>query len=357
MSTGSSSSSFAPLSDVDAQALYLYGRNTLQDAFGVIWETMLISAYGVFFAVAVYSIFRRGLKSRSSIAMLCAIVSLYASSLTLWALGVTTWVQDTHIAFMSNPTIPLLDRKGLVNGSIHSLATQQVALYLFNMVVADGVVLWRAWVLYPRALWMVSIPCILLVLTFSLAVVDVLCIFTLDVHQLPDLPSGSRICQSHLPWVFSLATNVTCTVLIGYRAWQHRRTMKTLGIVGHPWGMSADKVLSILVESGLIYCFLWLTQSFNYVKFGPTSRTNAGIYIYWLFNGLGNQISGIYPTLIIVIVNFKRTIWETDTISTIQFAGQSKGGNGEVHLDVSSRSENTGGLTMVDIRVAGSEVL
>ncbi|KAJ7812301.1 hypothetical protein B0H14DRAFT_3150384 [Mycena olivaceomarginata] len=331
MSTGSGSSSFAPLSDADAQALYLYGRNTLQDTFGVIWETALITAYGVFFAVAVYSIFWKGLKSRGSIAMLCAIVSLYASSLTLWALDVTTWVQDTHIAFMSNSTIPLPDRKGLVNGNLHGLATQQAALYLFNVVVADSVVLWRAWVLYPRALWMVSIPCVMLVLTFSLGVVQILCRFAFNIHQLPGLSGGSRVCVvSNLPWAFSLATNVACTILIGYRAWQHRRTMKALGIVRHPRRMSADK----------------LTQIYNYVKFGPASRTNAGIYIYWLFNGIGNQMLGMYPTLIIAIVNFKQTIWETDTVSTIQFAGQSKNGNNDVHLDSGVEAEGTRDLNI-----------
>jgi hypothetical protein len=64
----------APLSDTDAQALYLYGLDITQDAVGVIWETVFISepselyirtvvyalrfagAYGIFFAVAVYSI-------------------------------------------------------------------------------------------------------------------------------------------------------------------------------------------------------------------------------------------------------------------------------------------------------------
>ncbi|KAJ7224712.1 hypothetical protein GGX14DRAFT_426551 [Mycena pura] len=346
MSTGSNSSSFAPLSDVDAQTLYLYGRNTLQDALGVIWETMLISAYGVFFAVAVYSIFQKGLKSRGSIAMLCAIVSLYASSLTLWAFNVTIWVKDTHIAFMSNPTIPLPDRKGLVNHNINSFATQQIALYMFNMVVADGVVLWRAWVLYPRALWIVSIPCIMLVLTSGFGVLNVFCVYAINVHQLPDLPSGSRVCPSNLPWSFSLATNVACTILIGYRAWQHRRTMKSLDIVERRRGISADKVLSILVESGLIYCFLWLTQIYNFLKFGPTSRNNAGIYIYWLIDGIGNQISGMYPTLIIVIVNFKQTIWETDIVSTIQFAGQSKSRNSDVRLDSGVETERTGELNI-----------
>jgi hypothetical protein len=33
----------APLSDTDAQALYLYGLDITQDAVGVIWETVFIS--------------------------------------------------------------------------------------------------------------------------------------------------------------------------------------------------------------------------------------------------------------------------------------------------------------------------
>ncbi|KAJ7029265.1 hypothetical protein C8F04DRAFT_1103632 [Mycena alexandri] len=346
MSTGSSSSSFSPLSDADAQILHLYGRNTLQDAFGVIWETMLIGAYGVIFGVAVYSIFRKGLKSRGSIALLCAIVSLYASSLTLWALVVTQWIDDTHIAFMSNPNISLPDRKGLVNDNMLRFGPQRNALYVFNMVVTDGVVLWRAWVLYPRALWIVSIPCILLVLTFTLGVVNVLCIYAIDIHQLPNLSSSSRVCEPNLPWTFSLVTNITCTILIAYRAWQHRRTMKTLGIVGHSRGMSADKVLSILVESGLIYCLLWLTQIYNYLHFGPGSRPNAGIYIFYFFNGIGNHIPGIYSTLIIVLVNFKQTIWETNTVSTIQFAGQHKSGRSNVHPDSGVEAESSGELNI-----------
>ncbi|KAF7360001.1 hypothetical protein MVEN_00727400 [Mycena venus] len=312
MSSGSSSSSFGPLSDADAQALYLAGRDTAQDAFGVIWETMLISAYGVFFAVAIYSIFQNGLRSRGSIALLFAIVSLYASSLTLWVLGVATWFENTHLAFMNDPSIPLTDRKALVNDNFHRLDTQRIALYLFNMMVGDSVVIWRAWVLYPRALWVLSLPCILLLISFSFGVVNVICTFALDIHNLA-LPDDGRVCShSDVSWAFSLATNVSCTILIGYRAWQHRRTMKSLDIVGQSRGMSADKVLSILVESGFIYCFLWLTQVMNFIN---VSRNTPIIYIDLFSVGLGHQISGMYPTLIISIVNFSKKPFGRPTLS------------------------------------------
>jgi hypothetical protein len=34
------------------------------------------------------------------------------------------------------------------------------------------------------------------------------------------------------------------------------------------------------------------------------------IYIYEIFSGMGDQISGPHPTLIIVIVNLHQTIWD-----------------------------------------------
>jgi hypothetical protein len=69
--------------------------------------------------------------------MLCAILSLYTSSLTLWALGVTVWFQNAHLAFMGDPEIPLTDRKALVNDNIHRFNTQKIALYLFNVRVTN----------------------------------------------------------------------------------------------------------------------------------------------------------------------------------------------------------------------------
>lgn len=55
----------------------------------------------------------------------------------------------------------------------------------------------------------------------------------------------------------------------------------------------------------------------------------------------------MYPTLIICIVNFKQTIWETDAVgSTLQFVGQSKSGGDDIYLDSRVDVESTGKLNM-----------
>nr|GAT56536.1 predicted protein [Mycena chlorophos] len=70
---------------------------------------------------------------------------------------------------------------------------------------------------------------------------------------------------------------------------------------------AVDRLLALLLESGCIYCLFWLTQV---ILFVPVSRFNYTIYLYNLLGALGDQISGLYPTLIIVIVNYHHTIWD-----------------------------------------------
>ncbi|KAF7369739.1 hypothetical protein MVEN_00305500 [Mycena venus] len=336
MSSDSDPTLSAPLSDTDAQALYLYGLDITQDAIGVIWETIFISAYGVFFAIALYSIFRKGFKSSSSIAMLFVVIYLYASSLTLWALNVTFWFKTAHALFIDNPNAPLPGRRDQANENLVSYGPPMEALFMFNMVVGDSVVIWRAWVLYQRTRWVVLIPCTMLLMSFIFTVIDLTCLTGAGWSNQSAIASGGAVCTHAelISWAFSFVTNATCTILIGYKAWRHRRSMKALNIAGNQRRLSTDKMLSILVESGSIYCLFWLTQL---ILFVDVDRRKPIIYAYELFASMGDQISGMYPTLIIVIVNFHQTIWEAPSttvnlgtstgsraLSTVQWAPGNK---------------------------------
>lgn len=42
------------------------------------------------------------------------------------------------------------------------------------------------------------------------------------------------------------------------------------------------------------------------------TRASPWYYAYAILGGLGNQTTGMYPTLIIVIVNFQRTFWDEE---------------------------------------------
>jgi hypothetical protein len=108
------------------------------------------------------------------------------------------------------------------------------------MVVGDTVVIWRAWVLYQRTLWVVAIPCTMLLMSFSepivvnccttseclifpivFTVIDLTCLTGAGWSNQTAIAGGGEICTHAelMSWAFSFVTNATCTILIGYKAW------------------------------------------------------------------------------------------------------------------------------------------
>ncbi|KAJ7641821.1 hypothetical protein FB45DRAFT_826089 [Roridomyces roridus] len=242
--------------------------------------------------------------------MLLVVIYLYVSSASLWALNLTWAFRANHSLLMAYPNLSLQDRIGQANLDLSSLATPMEALFLFNMVIGDTVVIWRAWVLYQRTPSVVAIPCILLLT--SVALIDIICLTGAGGFDQTSISNGGAVCTHTelVSWAFSLGTNASCTLLIGLEAWQHRRTMKSLNIIEDGRQMSASKILSLLVESGFIYCIFWLTQL---IIFFPLPLDKPAVFIvYEILSGMGDQISGLYPTLIIVIVNLQHTIWDSN---------------------------------------------
>ncbi|KAJ7574904.1 hypothetical protein C8J56DRAFT_802355 [Mycena floridula] len=225
----------------------------------------------------------------------------------------TYWFKRIHIFFIDHLDLPLQDRKDIGNSLLEfSLSTPMEALFMFNMVVGDTVVIWRAWVLYTDQLWLLGIPCLMLTMSLVFAIIDLTCLTGAGITDQSSIASGGAICQHSelISWAFSLVTNASCTVLIGIKAWEHRRSM--LLMTGESRRTVSERVLSLLVESGFIYCLFWLTQL---ILFFDIDRNSPVYYLYIILSGMGDQISGMYPTLIVVIVNFQQTIWQEKSVA------------------------------------------
>ncbi|KAK7059932.1 hypothetical protein R3P38DRAFT_2838595 [Favolaschia claudopus] len=313
------------ISDEDNRLLYVIARATTQDVVGIIWETLFLSAYGVFFVVALWTILRKGLKTTGSIIMLLIVVYLYTTSLTLWALNVSFWFKRTRAIFMDYPAgLSLTERVVRGNTLIRPLGTPMEALFMFNMIVGDSVVIWRVWAIYARSRWVVLLPSLMLTMSFIFTVINTICLTGAGFSNQSALANGGGVCNKAelISWAFSLVTNAVCTLLIGVKAWQHRKATRAMASSLNSSGrMTTNRILSLLVESGFIYCLFWLTQ---YILFADIARDKPAIYAYELFSGMGDQISGMYPTLIIVIVNLHGTIWDDDSSTSTTTARKSQ---------------------------------
>ncbi|KAI0315164.1 hypothetical protein OF83DRAFT_1174081 [Amylostereum chailletii] len=98
----------------------------------------------------------------------------------------------------------------------------------------------------------------------------------------------------------SLASNLWATALIGYKAWLFRRN---IGAHLHEGGKRTmlEKILALLVESGAFYCGVWVI----YIVSNATPALR-GAFATFIEDGVP-QLSGIYPTVIIVIVCLQKS--------------------------------------------------
>ncbi|KAJ7612726.1 hypothetical protein FB45DRAFT_1065425 [Roridomyces roridus] len=201
---------------------------------------------------------------------------LYLSSLTAFAMDCYIAFQNMHSYFMLS-TVPLADRSAIADTMYNKFIGPGELLFVANAIAADSVIIWRTW---ARSSSRSSTSSFLYTSRYG---------FMLPIHDADRIYTTSQI----LVWAFSLSTNILCTVLIGLRACAFRRETADLQFGERKGrGMSTGNVLSLLVESGFIYSFLWATQIVGYLPF----KTNAGVVVADTTVRIGRQISGMYPT-------------------------------------------------------------
>ncbi|KAJ8089056.1 hypothetical protein PM082_014304 [Marasmius tenuissimus] len=117
---------------------------------------------------------------------------------------------------------------------------------------------------------------------------------------------GARTCEWGEPiaWALSLLTNFTSTSLIVVVAWRHRQFLRDGNLSGGK--SSTQQILITLVESGFVYCLVWLTQLDLFIQ--ADYAYTFKFFVQGFIGPFGDQISAIYVMSIIVLVKKKRSI-------------------------------------------------
>jgi hypothetical protein len=97
-------------------------------------------------------------------------------------------------------------------------------------------------------------------------------------------------------------TNLVATLLIGLKVWLYRKQVKSHLTTGHSKSTTtrAENVLLLLVESGFLYCAVWLLiliAGFDVM----TAANNT------LIMGIAVSLTGIYPTFIVIMVSLDKS--------------------------------------------------
>jgi len=204
-------------------------------------ECCFFGIFTTFFCVTLWVLFNKSSTGRASRFLVLTVCSLYILAVTHLSIDVCRAVQ----AFVGYADIPhgSIVFYGKLNEPTEIVKT---AVYASETVLADSFFVWRCYVVWDKRWPIIVLPITMVIGTASSAAG--LC------WAFSKAAPGNVVFESVLaPWVASawsttLATNVTCTVLISFRIWRGQRRLKQAGM-----SSTLLPVMIIVIESGAIY--------------------------------------------------------------------------------------------------------
>ncbi|VDB95620.1 unnamed protein product [Peniophora sp. CBMAI 1063] len=285
--------------------------------FPVIVETVLFVIFTAIAVVALYTLIEKGLRtSRTNQALLAVLLTTYMMSGTAWAGHLRlVWV-DANLAFSTSITAAVDEGLMPLDLALYYANADFLLIHVctsvVNLLLGDGLVLWRAYTIWGRPRWLLYLSYALIFILLCLHVLNATVFVAIELPTAPenilylaniDKHGGAVVCGVSMGW--TALCNVLGTSLIGYKAWAHRRDLKQM-LNGGSRKSYAGRILALLVESGLIYSALWVL---NIPASCPGSGLDSdGFTYYWPL--IMAQISGMYPALMLVVVAMQKTRFE-----------------------------------------------
>ncbi|KAL1743520.1 hypothetical protein HDZ31DRAFT_64942 [Schizophyllum fasciatum] len=273
----------------------------------VVQLSVLFTFFGLhacFYFISAYLLIKDGLRdSRSRLFLFVCSTTMFATSLASAALSAET----ARLQFITlgadppelnaiAPTAPTFRSLPPDNNTLRvNVAIAINVLLRVNFLVSDTVVVWRAWVLFPdnRKIRLLLAAC--LFGTYGATISNTVVIVLRRLGDI-DPPSDAFSLVLTVPLLF---TNITATALMTYKTWIYRdfvirnfRRKRTK--------TRAEITLLILVESGFVYCAVWVIVMA--ASLGAFTGTQTSILLEALCS-----ICGLYPTFIIIMVGLQRS--------------------------------------------------
>ncbi|KAI0315584.1 hypothetical protein OF83DRAFT_1061836 [Amylostereum chailletii] len=246
---------------------------------GIIAESALFGMFSLLVLFSTFILLRRGTGFLPNLSMLAATMVMYLSAASHWALDIYTLMKQIQ------------DPRGF--RPVYSWSVGTTVVVFLNFWFSDFIVIWRACILWQWDRRVVAISAALLFATLTFASLNV-------AFSRP--PSNNPAFQVDVFGIVGLAmslmANLWATSLIAVRAWSHRRSIKA-HLNNGSRKTAVQSIMALLVESGILYCIVW-------AMFILSKIAKLGRFRHSLANAIP-QLTGIYPTVIIVLVCLQKT--------------------------------------------------
>ncbi|KAF9265114.1 hypothetical protein L218DRAFT_957798 [Marasmius fiardii PR-910] len=291
----------------DLAVLANVGKSYILTLAGLFITAVLYGIYMVLLFAAIGILRRREGIMTARMILLAAVLVLFLLSTVYIIAYFSYFVIGIKMLLVENPaTIPLKTKSAAYLAKFRRLGIVGQVTFPVSCVIGDAIVIWRAWALCGGDKKVMFLPVMLFLGLTASCLSFVGCMIEED---LPIVPSDSCTNRDMATFIFSMLTNVAGTAVIGYQTWSYRRAVKEyLQYYRHQaW---AGRILVMLCESGVIYTTLWIIQLAVFAS--PSKNTPLDQAFRQVFSAAAAQLVGIYPTLMIVLVFLRRSLWDSD---------------------------------------------
>ncbi|KAK7464343.1 hypothetical protein VKT23_006510 [Stygiomarasmius scandens] len=247
-------------------------------------------AYAILLVITTYTLIKQGLRNSRARQILFAIVwFMFINSTIVGMVYVSFFVMSIDGLQTTRPNPPTFE-------DFDRLYVVLIVFTDINFILSDGIVVWRAWVLYPGNSKVKGF----LTLCMTGSLVATIFNTILSIREVPhthEEREGPGTLWFFLPL---LATNLVATFLVGYKVWSYRSVWSELSNVKAVSSKSpVEVIMVIIVESGVLFCFYWIITMLSALRV-------VGTLGHELLECILPQIEGIYLTLVILLVASQR---------------------------------------------------
>ncbi|KAH8826592.1 hypothetical protein DL96DRAFT_1608426 [Flagelloscypha sp. PMI_526] len=289
------------MNPTEAAFLSSYARGVIGNIFLIVVTTVFYSFYLILFPLSAIILFRRK-RSTSTLVMFCLTFLLFVVTSCQWVSLVAQDIILLRVGFVDLPGSNIIAQFQKAQAAVQWIFSWENWPQPLNFAVNDAILVWRVHCLFPHNR-------LVKIFTTALGLGSVVTCLTYSIYNaVADKAAGAAgptvnvlsgytsISSLRLAyWILSFLTNVACTGVIGWIAWQHRR------VIQEKSATTVQKVLALLVESGVLFIVVQILMiTFGVIDVPVLSPTDI---VARSITHAAIVCSAIVPTLVIVIVS------------------------------------------------------
>ncbi|KAI9433156.1 hypothetical protein H4582DRAFT_2131786 [Lactarius indigo] len=309
---------------VSENVFHQRGITLLYRTFNLMIQSVLYGIYASLVPVSTYIMMKKGLRLLSQKILFGVILFMFSLSTAYLAVSIADLITLIKTWYLS---MGLSESTG-TNSPTEALLILFNALTPINYALTDGVVVWRAWIIcrdeYRKLL---RVPIVMLVLTMLTVAATIGIRVFINTDPIRDKNRLATIINvfQEITLISSLLTNILGTSVISLKAWRYRRWIVTDLQRVVNLRTKTERVLALLVESGVFYIFSGVRMVTSLLKKGANSSLIQSMLVASSFIRLpgshimlGNvysqaavHMAGMYPVIVVVLVSREASMDKT----------------------------------------------